>query len=62
MAGSSPEDVRQVATEHWEYTEKVLSKMAQLGKTLYIEAFIHGYKHGLEDSTKSLNGGQDKVT
>ena len=45
-------DIRQVATEHWGYTKKVLMDMARLSETLYIEAFIHGYKHGLGDQGK----------
>jgi len=42
---------RQVAEEHWEYTEHILVKMVGMMHYFYIEAMIHGYKHG-KDSKK----------
>ena len=33
---------RELAEEHWTWLETVLHKM-------YVDAFIHGYKHGKHD-------------
>ena len=33
---------RRMAEEHWEYVESVCHKM-------YVDAFIHGWKHGCND-------------
>ena len=40
---------REIAHEHWGYTEKVVLKMFELCKQLYIDGMIHGIKHGRED-------------
>ena len=32
----------QIAEEHWSYTSKIM-------KLMYIEAFVHGFKHGKEE-------------
>jgi len=42
MSEKSP---RQIAEEHWEYTEKIILCMLELAKTCYIEAMVHGIKH-----------------
>lgn len=34
--------IKELAEEHWEYVESICHKM-------YIDAFIHGYKHAEED-------------
>ena len=39
------EEIRKMAEEHWKYTEMVC-------KMFYIEAFVHGYGHGCEDTKK----------
>lgn len=33
--------IRQLAEEHWEWLEAILHK-------IYVDALIHGYKHGKE--------------
>ena len=58
------DEVRELAEEHWkwvrslieEFEESVVTELAwkQRGK-LFVDAFIHGYKHGKEDMIK--NGG-----
>lgn len=35
-------DAKKLAEEHWEYVGSICRKM-------YIDAFIHGYKHGVEE-------------
>ena len=43
-------DLQKMAEAHWRYTEKILEKERELQKLLYIEAALHFYKHGVEDS------------
>jgi len=40
----------QLAAEHWDYLQKVI-------ELHYVSAFIHGYKHGVEDSYKESKKG-----
>ena len=40
---------KELAEEHWKYVCSLCEKM-------YKEAFIHGYKHGVEDEETSLVG------
>jgi hypothetical protein len=46
------QDKRELAEEHWRYTEGLLKSMGKLPTNLehylYIEAFCHGIKHGKE--------------
>ena len=50
---------KQLANEHWSYiesllvTHKVDKQTIDIVKFHYISAFIHGYKHGLEESIKN---------
>lgn len=46
------EELRVVAEGHWVYTESIIERVLDLARTCYIKAFIHGYKHGLEDRDK----------
>ncbi len=39
-----------LAEEHWDYTEQIILHQLELTHRLYVEAMIHGYKHGKEDS------------
>jgi len=43
-------DVRAEAEAHWDYTDKIIQDMLNLVRTAYIEAFIHGFKHGKRDA------------
>ena len=58
----SEQDVRKTAEKHWEYTKGLIEKsveslnivnvhspLTELHHYLYIEAFIHGYKHREDD-------------
>lgn len=51
MTGEVAVNPKETAQAHWEYTEKIILHQLQLVKMLYIEAFIHGYGHGLEDAS-----------
>jgi len=37
---------REIAEAHWKYTKKIIDKMVELVEIAYIEAMIHGMKHG----------------
>ena len=50
----SKEEIRQLAGDHWQYTEGLLKALHLDEETIlglryvYIQAFIHGFKHGKE--------------
>ena len=42
------ETPRQLAEEHWQWIDTLLSQQRLMEKKLFIDAFIHGYKHSKE--------------
>lgn len=38
----------ELAQEHWVWLQSVLEVDRQLQRKLFIDAFVHGYKHGKE--------------
>lgn len=36
----------ELATAHWIYIRSVLMQQIEVAGKMYIDAFIHGYKHG----------------
>ena len=40
------EKAKKIANEHWDWLETLLRKV-------YIDSFIHGFKHGIEEGTES---------
>ena len=40
-------EIRKIAEEHWKYVEGVCHKM-------YVDAFVHGFKHGSDEEFKNL--------
>jgi len=40
-------EIRKMAEEHWKYVESICHKM-------YVDAFIHGFKHGSDEEFKNL--------
>lgn len=42
MKGNSNQKARKLAEEHWEWLESLLHK-------IFIDAFIHGYKHSQQE-------------
>jgi len=57
---------KQLAHEHWEYIEKVLRTAGETEEVIrkikfhYITAFIHGYKHAVEEIENEWNNMSDK--
>jgi hypothetical protein len=43
---------KEMAEQHWEWVESVLRQQLEVTKKMYIDAFVHGYKHGQDDVTK----------
>ncbi|RLJ01318.1 MAG: hypothetical protein DRP11_04585 [Candidatus Aenigmatarchaeota archaeon] len=41
-----------LAQSHWDFLENWLSIIFELLEYIYIEAFVHGYKHAEEDIEK----------
>lgn len=37
------EKIEEIAEEHWKYVESICHKM-------YVDAFIHGWKHGKKET------------
>jgi len=37
---------KQLAEEHWTWLESILYQQRLMEKKLFIDAFVHGYKHG----------------
>ena len=46
MGKKSP---RQAAEEHWIYTKRIIDAVMELVHVAYVEAMIHGWKHGREE-------------
>lgn len=40
---------KELAEEHWNWLDSVLSIQREMEKKLFIDAFMHGVKHGKED-------------
>jgi len=49
-------EIREMAEKHYEYSEKLLKAAGiiptKLHHYLYVEAMIHGYKHGKRDKRR----------
>ena len=39
----------QVAEEHWEWLQSLLDRQREMEKKLFIDAFKHGFKHGVKE-------------
>jgi len=48
---------REIAEAHWKYTKKIIDKMVELVGVAYVEAMIHGMKHGC---TSNKTGDKDE--
>ena len=42
----------QLANEHWAWIEQVLANRQTETKHMFIEGFLHGYKHGKESKVE----------
>ncbi len=38
----------ELAQEHWTWLQEVLDKQREMERTIAIDFFVHGYKHGKE--------------
>lgn len=47
--------VEEQAWGHWDFIKKILCASQKITEFLYVEAFIHGYKHAKEDKENDLN-------
>ena len=56
------EHATKLANDHWQYIESLIRTYADdddeiaIAKFHYISAFIHGYKHGQEDTALIIGG------
>lgn len=41
-------DSLELAQEHWVWLQDVLAKQREMERKLFIDAFVHGFKHGKE--------------
>jgi len=39
----------ELAQEHWSWLQNILDKQREMERKLFIDAFVHGYKHGKEN-------------
>ena len=39
-------EAKKLAEEHWQWIEQILANRQAETKHMFIEGFIHGYKHG----------------
>lgn len=39
---------KQLADEHWDFLEGLILTEMRLTMKLFIDGFVHGYKHGME--------------
>ncbi len=46
------EAVRKKAEEHWDYIESILLEEMRMKRKLFIDGFIHGCKHGSDETRK----------
>lgn len=42
----------ELASEHWDWLQTVILQQVGFAGKMYRDAFVHGYKHGKEDSDK----------
>jgi len=49
MRRSKMSNPAQVAEEHWEWLQSLLDRQREMEKKLFIDAFKHGFKHGVKE-------------
>jgi len=42
-------EVRKLAERHWEWLESMLYQQRLMERKLFIDAFVHGWKHAKEE-------------
>ena len=51
-------EARELAEAHWHFVEQILLRELEQKHFLYVEAMVHGIKHGQDATPKSLSGGE----
>lgn len=46
---SSTKTPLELAQEHWNWLQSVLGRQREMERKLFIDAFVHGYKHATEE-------------
>jgi hypothetical protein len=41
-------EARELAEQHWDWLESLLFQQRLMEKKLFIDSFVHGWKHGIE--------------
>lgn len=61
-------EVKKLAEEHWNYIEELLkthnqydSEESEVYKFHYISAFVHGYRHAMQDFNCVMVNPEDKI-
>ena len=44
--GMTNKEARELAESHWEWLEKILLQQLEVQHKLFVDAMIHGIKHG----------------
>ena len=52
-------EARKLAEEHWDWIKGVLANRQAETKHMFIEGFVHGYKHG--ETMEKVLGESDKL-
>lgn len=47
----------ELAQEHWTWLQSILDKQREMERKITIDFFIHGYKHGKEESDGKVQQG-----
>ena len=45
------DDFKSKAEAHWAYIKSVMLQQLEVSGKMYVDAMVHGYKHGVEAST-----------
>ena len=43
----------ELAQEHWSWLQEILDKQREMERKLFIDAFVHGFKHGIQKKGKA---------
>jgi len=53
----SKSELEKLAADHWDYSHALIKEVMQITAFAYQQAFIHGYKHAVED-VRSVERGE----
>ena len=55
----SKSELEKLAADHWNYSQALINEVMQITAFAYQQAFIHGYKHAVEDVQAVERGERD---